>query len=143
MVRARVALVDGDASGALTNAWTATEGMLGDLLKRHLDEQADRPVEGFPPGNAPKFVNSNRRDFFESAEMTARNVVELLSLVDWLPFHLYRTARQCATARNKWLHAEEEPSTEVAVAALEAAGELFELLEGVPLRVLPKFGSVY
>jgi hypothetical protein len=60
--------------------------------------------------------------------------MEFLSLIDRLPFDLYCAARECSTARNNWLHKAEPPSSEMAQTAIKAAGELFELLEGVPLR---------
>jgi len=69
--------------------------------------------------------------------MTARHTLELLSLLDILPLKLYRASTQCAKARNDWLHKQEEPSAEIAHMAVRAAGELFELVEGVPLHVLP------
>jgi hypothetical protein len=43
LVRAKIAFVENDFSGALTNAWTAAEGMLGDLLGAYVDQNEDRP----------------------------------------------------------------------------------------------------
>ena len=68
--------------------------------------------------------------------MTARHTVGLLSLLDVLPFKLYRASILCAKARNAWLHKQEEPSPKTASMAVEALGELFELVEDVPLRVM-------
>jgi hypothetical protein len=132
LLRGKAALIDQDMSGALTNAWTAMEGILGDLLHRYLEREAERPVPG--PG---KFINRRRRDFLEGAEMTVRHVAEVLSLLDILPFPLYEATLKCAKARNNWLHAEMVPPMEIANLAITAGGELFEQAEGIPLHLLP------
>ena len=134
LLRAKAAHLDLDPSGALTNAWTAIEGMLGDLFGRYLDEHKDRPT-----GDAQTvFINSDRRKFLEGADITSRHLAEFLSLVDRLPFNLYRVVLQSAKARNAWLHSETAPSFEQARDAIDAAGELFELLEGVPLALVTR-----
>jgi hypothetical protein len=136
LLRAKEAFVDGDSSGALTNAWTASEGMLGDLLKHYLAKSEDRPAGEDAFGNRHKFIDKNRQDFLLGKEMTVRHTIEFLSLVGCLPFALYRDARACTKARNAWLHGETEPTFEDARTAIQAAGALFEMLEGVPLQVL-------
>ena len=73
--------------------------------------------------------------------MTARHTVELLSLLDVLPFNLYKASTRCASARNAWLHKQEQPSPEIANVAVEALGELFELVEDVPLGATPELPS--
>jgi hypothetical protein len=62
--------------------------------------------------------------------------MEFLSLVDLLPFGLYRDARLSSKTRNDWLHLEKQPTYDDAERAIRLAGRLFELLEGVPLNVL-------
>lgn len=136
LFRARSGLVHRDWSGALTTAWGAMERLLGDLLSRFLDENEDRTAGSDADGNKLKFINGDRRSFFQGREMTARHTVELLSLLDVLPFKLYRASILCAKARNAWLHKQEEPSPKTASMAVEALGELFELVEDVPLRVM-------
>jgi hypothetical protein len=138
--RAKVASLDNDQTGALTNAWIACEGMLGDLLRTFLDSIADRNVEG-GTGAARKFMNSKRREFFGRGEWTIRHTVELLSIVDVLPFHLYHEALDGAKARNNWVHYETVPPSDAALKAIRLAGELFGLLEGIDLRVLGKPGG--
>lgn len=135
LLRAKAALLDVDYTGALTNAWTASEGMLGDLMSRYLDDSDGRPAGHDASGNALKFMKPERRRFFESGEWTIRHTMEFLSLVDCLPFGLYREARECSKARNDWMHYETVPSNEVANMAIGLGGKLFELLEGIPLRV--------
>jgi len=137
LFRATSGLAHMDQAGALTNAWGVIEGLLGDLLRRYLDENADRPADQDTPGNTPKFINGERRKFFEGSDMTARHTLELLSLLEILPFELYRASTQCSKARNDWLHKQQEPSGEIAQIAVRTAGELFALVEGVPLYVLP------
>jgi hypothetical protein len=137
LFRATSALIERDDAGALTTARTAIEGLLGDLLSQYLDENENRPAGTDASGNALKFINTDRRKFLEGREMTARNTVELLSLLDVLPFWLYRACTQCASARNTWLHAQNEPSSEAAWKAVGALGQLFELVEEVPIRVIP------
>ncbi|MDX6721118.1 MAG: hypothetical protein QOJ63_3372 [Solirubrobacteraceae bacterium] len=136
LLRARVALMDGDSSGSLTNAWTAMEGLLGDLLCRVLDNSQDRDVMD-DSGAPAQFINSKRRKFFKSSAMTIRHVAELLSLLDVLPFHLYQATITCARARNDWLHTEKPPPAEIASLGIRTCGELFELLEEVPLQLQP------
>jgi hypothetical protein len=133
--RAKSALLDMDTTGALTNAWTASEGMLGDMLNRYLDETKDRPAGHDAHGNKLAFMTSKRRGFFGSGLWTIRHTMEFLSLVDRLPFDLYREAHECSQARNNWMHYEKVPSPKVADMAIRVAGKLFELLEGVPLRM--------
>jgi hypothetical protein len=137
LFRARSGLAHMDRAGALTSAWGVIEGLLGELLRRYLDENVDRPVDRDTSGNTLKFINSQRRSFLEGSEMTARHTLELLSLVDILPFKLYLASTRCAKARNDWLHKQQEPSGEIAQMAVRAAGELFELVEGVPLYMPP------
>jgi hypothetical protein len=136
LVRAKVAFVENDFSGALTNAWTAAEGMLGDLLRAYLDKHKDRPSGMDEQGNPLKFINADRRTWLEGADMTVRHTMEFLSLLDLLPFDLYRGARRSSTARNGWLHLERQPTYDDAENAIRLSGRLFELLEGIPLHVL-------
>jgi hypothetical protein len=110
LFRATSALAHMDQAGALTNAWGVIEGLLGDLLHRYLDDNADRVDDQDTSGKGPKFIDGKRRKFFEGSEMTARHTLELLSLLDILPFELYRASKQCAKARNDWLHKQQEPS---------------------------------
>jgi hypothetical protein len=133
LFRAESASVHRDPAGALTTAWTAAEGMLSERLKRYLDANQDRASGHDESGNKLKFLNADRRRFLEGREMTARHTMETLSLLDVLPFKLYTALRRCASARNGWLHAQTEPSPEDAVLAVRSLGELFELVEGVPL----------
>jgi hypothetical protein len=102
-------------------------------LRRYLDDNQNRPSGQDGSGNKLKFVNGERRRFLEGREMTARHTMEALSLLDVLPFKLYTALRRCATARNEWLHAQTEPSGQDAILAIRSLGELFELVEGVPL----------
>jgi hypothetical protein len=125
MLRSGVALFDQDSAGALVNAWTAIEGLLGDLLGKFLDEQTEQlALDGTP-------LNVERRKFL--ARMTAKHTVEFLSLTGRLPPALYRSIERCRKARNAWLHALKRPTNEDARDALDAAGGLFELTEGIRL----------
>jgi hypothetical protein len=132
--RAAVAVFDQDFTGALTNAWTACEGMLGDLMRRALAEASERDVGRDDKGNKLAFMKADRRRFFERGEWTIRHTMEFLSLADRLPFVMYREARECAKARNEWLHYETVPSPEIADKALKLGGALFELVQGVSFK---------
>jgi hypothetical protein len=101
-------------------AWTAIEGMLGDLFTAYLD---GKPHTG-----------GKRRKRLESSDMTAWHKAEILSLADGLPFDLYGTIARCRKARNTWLHDQGPVSERIAHEAIGAAEELFELAEGVRLR---------
>jgi hypothetical protein len=136
LFRAEGALVHTDRAGSLTIAWAAAEGMLSALLARYLDENQDRPAGEDKSGNRRKFINDDRKKFLQGSEMTARHTMELLSLLDILPFELYQTLRRCAKARNDWLHAQTEPSSETAFLAVRSLRSLFELVEGIPLSYI-------
>jgi hypothetical protein len=136
LFRATSALVQQDWSGALIGAWTASEGLLGDLLLRYVEDNRERETATDSSGNQRKFIDRHRRDWLKGSDMTARHKVEVLSLLGLLPFDLYLAARECAKARNDWVHDEQEPSGDVAHRAVAGLGRLFELVEDVPLRVL-------
>jgi len=131
LFRAHSGLAHGDWAGALTNAWSAIEGLLGELLGQYIENNRDRPAGNDESGNTLRFINGDRRAFLEGREMTGRHTVELLSLLDVLPFNLYRACTRCASARNDWLHNQAEPSPDVAHVATRALGEIFALVEGV------------
>lgn len=128
--RSAAAYHDHDYSAALVHAWTAAEGLLGDLFAAFLDEEENRPNDG-----PAKFINDRRRKFLEGSEVTARLTAEILSLLDRLPFGLYRDARESAKARNNWLHSSIEATHEVADQAIHTAEGLFALVEGIDLRM--------
>jgi hypothetical protein len=134
LTRSQGALSVSDTSGALVYAWTAIEGLLGDLLKRYLDDNEARKVDPDPSGNQPEFLNAARRKWLEGTEVTARHKAEILSLGDRLPFDLYCTAEACRKARNKWLHDERHASYDDAAAAILAVQQLFKLSDGVDLQ---------
>jgi hypothetical protein len=134
LVRSQSALAVADAGGALIYAWTAIEGLLGDLLSRYLDDVQDRDAGLDATGNKLRFINGKRREDLEGANVTAWHMTEMLSLADRLPFELYRTINTCRQARNGWLHHERQVSEEDAAAAIRAAQQLFTLVEGVDLR---------
>ena len=134
---ARIALAEGDSSGALVNAWIACEALLGDLLARYLDEVSSRDGGVDESGNRCAFMGSSRRGFFErDASWSIRHTVELLSLLDIIPFALYRKVHQCAKARNNWLHVQQEPDRGVPQDAIRAAGHLFSLVYDVPFELI-------
>lgn len=134
--RANSALVQRDMAGALINAWTSSEGLIGDLLKRYLEETKQRDAGTDASGNERRFMAADRKGWLTGSNMTARHRMELLSLVEQLPHELYLVCRECAKARNDWVHFEIEPSADVAYRSVAALGRLFELVENVPLRVL-------
>jgi hypothetical protein len=136
LFRATSSLVERDWSGALVNAWTASEGLLGDRLARYLQENEHREIGLDALGNKHDFIEKNRSKWLKGSDMTVRHTMELLSLLGLLPFELYLHLRECPTARNRWIHGEAEPSAESAHLTVSSLGELFELVEGVPLRVL-------
>lgn len=136
LVRAKVALLENDFSGALTNAWTAAEGMLGGLLRRYLETERNRPSGDDEADKRLRFINNDRLNWLAGKDMTVRHTMEFLSLLGVLPFDLYRDARRSSTVRNLWLHGEKEPTYDDSEIAIRLAGSLFELLEGIALHVL-------
>jgi hypothetical protein len=138
LARALNALNHRDWTGALMSAWIATEGMLGDLFRRYLDQQKGREQAKDVYGNDHQFIEQKRRGWLLGSDMTVRHTVEALSLLDELPFETYLACTACAKARNDWAHYETEPKPEIAALAVHALGEMFQLVEGVPLRVFPE-----
>ncbi len=127
LLRSVVALEDDDYSGALIAAWTAAEGLLRD---RFLGYLSDRDQAG---NSSDPFISRRRREFLESSEMTSRVMAEILSLADWLPFGLYKRVVTGGKARNNWLHAQKAVTRVSAVDAIQAAQELFELVEEIAI----------
>lgn len=128
--RGVVAYRDFDHGAALVNAWVAIEGLLGDLFARYLEEERERDSDG-----GKVFIDSKRRDFLEGSSVTSRLTAEILSLADELPHRLYREIRECAKARNKWMHdaAPDAMSGTQAALAIRVAGQMFRLVEKVDL----------
>lgn len=126
LYRSLVAFSTFENGAALVNAWVAIEGLLNDHIAGYLDEEEDRPADGM------KFINSERRNFLENS--SSKITSEILSLIDRLPFSLYRDVREVARVRNKWLHdaAPDAVKTAQAELAIQTAGKMFELVEGVP-----------
>jgi hypothetical protein len=129
--RSVVAYRDFDHGAALVNAWVAIEGLIGDLFARYLEEEKARPAE------SGSFIDSKRRAFLEGSSVSSRITAEILSLVDRLPHRLYREIRECAKARNSWMHsaAPDAMGEGHAILAIRVAGEMFRLVEGVDLRL--------
>lgn len=126
LLRSVVALQDDDYSGALIAAWTAAEGLLRDRFLGYLSDRDQA-------GSSDLFISRRRRDFLESSEITSRIMAEILSLADWLPFGLYKSVVNGGRARNNWLHAQKAVTRVIAVDAIRAAQELFELVEGLAI----------
>ena len=129
LYRSVAAYGDHDHSAALVHAWTATEGLMAARLGAYLDEEADRPTDR--PG---KFINGNRKGFL-THDLEARVTAEVLSLIDRIPFALYRGIRDSAKTRNDWLHSQKKVTSGDAENAIRTAEQLFELVEGVSLQM--------
>ena len=121
LFRSAAAYSDHDSSAALVHAWTATEGLLGDLFADYWDGR-----EG---------INRKRRDFLKGSDVTARVTAEILSLADLLPLPLYRAIVTALNRRNAWLHNQKAVTSGDAASAVMAAQALFELVEGVRLSL--------
>ncbi len=119
--RSAAAYSDHDPSAALVLAWTATEGLLGDLLTAYLESRED--------------MNYERKTFLKSPNVQARVTAELLSIAGHLPFPLYRGVVKAGQRRNSWLHSEKPISPEDAENAIQTAQDLFALVEGVRLQM--------
>jgi hypothetical protein len=137
LARAVDALHRRDWTGGLMNAWTACEGLLGKQFQDYLRSQAGRETAVDIYGNEHQFIENARQDWLTGSDVTVRHTVEFLSLLDQLPYPLYLACTACAKARNRWAHGEAVPSPEIAAQAVHLLGELFELVEGMPLQVFP------
>lgn len=119
--RSAAAYSDHDASAALVHAWTAAEGLLGDLLANYLDSRDD--------------LNHERKRYLKSSNVNARVTAEILSLAGRLPAALYEGIERARKRRNRWLHSQERVTSEDAERAIQTAQQLFELVEGVRLQM--------
>lgn len=125
--RSVVAYCSFDHAAALVNAFVAIEGLLGDLLARHLNEHDQN--------GAPR-VDNERRKYLEGSAVNSRITAEILSLAGVLPQDLYRGIRACAKARNRWMH-DAAPDTTGSLdgeRAIRVASGMFFLVEGVDIR---------
>jgi hypothetical protein len=138
LFRATSALVHRDLTGALMNAWTASEALLGDLFSRYLQEQCGCESAQDFLGNTHDFMERGRKAWLTGTDVTVRHTMEFLSLLGVLPLRPYLAARHCSTARNNWVHKGKEPSPETAWLAVWTLGELLESVEGVSLQVTPE-----
>jgi HEPN domain-containing protein len=121
LFRSAAAYSDHDASAALVHAWTAAEGLLGDLLANYLDSRDD--------------LNHERKRYLKSSNVNARVTAEILSLAGRLPAALYEGIERARKRRNRWLHSQERVTSEDAERAIQTAQQLFELVEGVRLQM--------
>jgi len=133
LLRAQAAISVDDPAGALVYAWTAAEGMLRSLFSRWVDECGKQEVGPDEQGHERVFLDANRRKSLEGGSITGWHMAEIGSLVGWLPFDLYRTVRNCAKARNDWLHKQDLRALEHAPEAIHATQQLFSLTEGIDL----------
>ncbi|HST33201.1 MAG TPA: hypothetical protein VLJ80_06730 [Solirubrobacteraceae bacterium] len=132
LLRAQASMSIDDSAGALVYAWTAAEGMLRSLFSRWVDE-CGKEVGPDAQGHERVFLDANRRKSLEGGSITGWHMAEIGSLVGWLPFDLYRTIRNCAKARNDWLHKQDLRALEHAPEAIQATQQLFSLTEGIDL----------
>ena len=135
LLRADGALSVQDNAGALVYAWTAAEALLQDMFSRWAEDRASEQDAGHDEqGNERVFLDARRRKELEGRDMTAWHMAEIGSLAGWLPYELYRTLRDCTSARNRWLHKRDLDALRHAPKAILAAQELFRLAEGIDLR---------
>ncbi|MCH7583462.1 MAG: hypothetical protein IIC72_12635 [Acidobacteria bacterium] len=115
--QAHVAYQEHDYSLTTVLAWTVCEALLNTKWNGYLDEQKQREQDG----NSITAINSSRRSFLTSGNITANIMSEVLELSGKLPLDLYIKLQSPRKARNKWLHDLHAPSGKSAADALEAA----------------------
>ncbi len=131
--RAESTRFERDHSGALVYAWTAIEGLLGDLWSRYLKRRQSEDLGRGPRGQQKKAMTSDRRQEIEGEKVTSWHMTEFLSLAGELPDELYEAIGPIRKARNAWLHNERPATSAQAVDGLRLVRRLFGLVEGVDL----------
>lgn len=132
-LRAAAAHHDHNFDSSLIQSWALAEKLLTTIWERYLDESRDRD---FGEEDGP-FISAKRRETLTGRDFTISVVCEVLSLLDRLPFGLYRRQGAVRRARNKWMHQLEPVEVAESAQSLFLALDLLRLVWGIDLDPLP------
>lgn len=124
LVRAASAYADHDYSQGLISAWAVIESLLQETWDVYLEQNRTREIDG----KRTPFINTDRKSRLVGIDMTASLVSEMLSILDRLPFELYRQLSVVRTARNKWIHSLRPVTAEDSALSISVAQEMIKLI---------------
>jgi hypothetical protein len=116
---------------SLILAWAVTEALLGELWERYLDKTKTRPGDG----EHLLMPSTRKKRLSGGPDMTASLITEMLSLLEQIPFSLYRRLSEVRAARNKWIHDLRPVSAETTLTAMSVAEDMLEVVHGVSLSM--------
>lgn len=126
------AFEDHDYSLCLVTAWTIAERLLWARWEEYLRANRTREVNG----EAVAFVNRDRmKKLLDGRDFTASVVSEILSLMDLLPYSLYRDLASVRGRRNAFLHGLGQVARQDAECAVRVAEEMLRLVTGIDMLV--------
>jgi hypothetical protein len=94
-----------------------------------------RPRFGRETAEHPFMARKRMERLSDGPDMTASLTVEMLSLLERIPFPLCRRLNDVRGARNKWIHDLRPVPAPTAVTAMGVAEEMLELVHAVSLSL--------
>lgn len=123
---------DHNYSLCLVTAWAITEKLLQDLWNRYVEANREKEIDG---AKVPFINKARKKKLIESRDFSASVISEVLSLMDYLPFPLYRDLSRVRKARNDWIHGLGPVSRKTAELSVRVAEAMLELVDGLNLKV--------
>jgi hypothetical protein len=115
----------------LINAWAICEVLLQARWVSYVEANQDRAIDT----STARFISQERkRRLTSSRDYTASVILETLSLLDQIPFDLYKKLDKARSTRNGWIHELRPVRADDARATIEAAESLFSSDFGVVLH---------
>jgi hypothetical protein len=131
-LRAAVAHMGKTFDAALIQAWGVVERILTDKWDRYLGDNRTREALG-----EEVFINAERKEFLSGRDFTISIVIEALSLLDVIPFEMYRRLGPVRKARNRWMHELRPITVNDSFQALQLAFDLLRFAYGIDLDPVP------
>jgi hypothetical protein len=137
--RACKAYEDHNYGLCLVTAWAIIEKLLQQIWTRYVEANRQREIDGAEE----IFINKDRRKrLTEGRDFTASMISEILSLMDYLPFELYRELSTVRQARNNWIHSLEPVSRGDAERSVRVTEQMLKLVDGINLEV-PLYAQIH
>lgn len=126
------AFEDHDYSFSMVVSWTLSEKLLQLLFESYLNANREKDVEGKPI----TFISTDRKKkLLDGRDFTVSVVIEILSLLDVLPFQLYNDLNRVRQARNSWIHNLRVVSRIEAQLGVSVAERLLREVTGIDLCI--------
>ncbi len=115
----------------LVTAWTIIERLLQQLWESYIEDNRKREIDG----REVSFINGERKKRLEDGRnFTASVISEIVSLVNYLSFQLYKELMTLRKARNDWIHGLKPVTAKMSERAVKATEGMIDLVEGVSLE---------